>query len=120
MAPSRPAADVISGPAPRARNRLSSTLASPRTRSLWHVRQAAYHQRSARNHPLAEPWVSVENVAAHLGVAKDSVYRWIDVKGLPAHKIGKLWKFKLSEIDPWVRGGGALEGHETPTMPRKS
>ncbi len=48
------------------------------------------------------------------------MYRWIDVKGLPAHKIGKLWKFKLSEIDPWVRGGGALEGHETPTMPRKS
>jgi excisionase family DNA binding protein len=69
---------------------------------------------------MAEPWVSVEDVAAHLGVAKDSVYRWIDAKGLPAHKIGKLWKFKLSEVDAWVRGGGALEGHETPTPPRKS
>ena len=54
-----------------------------------------------------EPWVSVDDLAKHLGVAKDSVYRWIDHKGLPAHKIGRLWKFKLSEVDDWVRDGGA-------------
>jgi excisionase family DNA binding protein len=58
---------------------------------------------------MTEPWVSVDDVAVHLGVAKDSVYRWIDSKRMPAHKIGKLWKFKLSEIDEWVRGGGANE-----------
>lgn len=57
-----------------------------------------------------EPWVSVENVAGHLGVAKDSVYRWIDARNLPAHRIGRLWKFKLSEVDEWVRAGGAQEG----------
>jgi excisionase family DNA binding protein len=56
-----------------------------------------------------EPWVSVEDVSNHLGVAKDSVYRWIDLKGLPAHKIGRLWKFKLSEVDDWVRSGGAVD-----------
>lgn len=31
---------------------------------------------------------------AHLGVARDTVYRWIDQIGLPAHRLGKLWKFK--------------------------
>jgi excisionase family DNA binding protein len=56
---------------------------------------------------LAEPWVSVEEVAKHLGVAKDSVYRWIDNRNLPAHKIGRLWKFKLSEVDQWVVDAGA-------------
>ncbi|MCG6869301.1 MAG: helix-turn-helix domain-containing protein [Gammaproteobacteria bacterium] len=56
-----------------------------------------------------EPWVSVEDVARHLGVAKDSVYRWIDHKGLPAHKIGRLWKFKIMEVDDWVRSGGAVD-----------
>ncbi|WP_295456910.1 helix-turn-helix domain-containing protein [uncultured Thiodictyon sp.] len=56
-----------------------------------------------------EPWASVEDVSNHLGVAKDSVYRWIDLKGLPAHKIGRLWKFKLSEVDDWVRSGGAVD-----------
>ena len=55
----------------------------------------------------AEPWSSVEDVAKHLGVAKDSVYRWIDTRSLPAHKIGRLWKFKLSEIDERVRTSGA-------------
>jgi excisionase family DNA binding protein len=56
---------------------------------------------------MTEPWASVDAVANHLGVAKDSVYRWIEHRGLPAHKIGRLWKFKLSEVDAWVRVGGA-------------
>lgn len=56
---------------------------------------------------MAEPWVSVEDVAKHLGIAKDSVYRWIERKGLPAHRMGRLWKFKISEVDEWVRQGGA-------------
>lgn len=55
----------------------------------------------------AEPWVSVEDVARHLGVTKDSIYRWIEDRGLPAHRLGRLWKFKLSEVDEWVRSSGA-------------
>ena len=53
-----------------------------------------------------ERWVGVEDVAAHLGVAKDSVYRWIEERGLPAHRVGRLFRFKLSEIDAWVRRDG--------------
>jgi excisionase family DNA binding protein len=56
---------------------------------------------------MTEPSASVDDVAKHLGVAKDSIYRWIEHKGLPAHKIGRLWKFKLTEVDEWVRAGGA-------------
>jgi excisionase family DNA binding protein len=56
---------------------------------------------------VAEPWASVEQVARHLGVAKDSIYRWIEGRGLPAHRLGRLWKFKLSEVDGWVRAGNA-------------
>ncbi|MCP5206010.1 MAG: helix-turn-helix domain-containing protein [Hahellaceae bacterium] len=59
-----------------------------------------------------EPWVTALDVAKHLGVAKDTVYRWRERKGLPAHKIGRLWKFQLSEVDDWVRAGGADEGAE--------
>lgn len=61
----------------------------------------------------AEPWVSVEEVAQHLGVTRDSIYRWIEHKSLPAHRIGRLWKFKLTEVDDWVRKDGAAEGNET-------
>ena len=59
---------------------------------------------------MTEPWVSVEDVAKHLGVVKDSIYRWIDQRGLPAQRVGRLWKFKLSEVDEWVRRGGADVG----------
>ena len=52
-----------------------------------------------------ERWVNAEEVAKHLGVRKESVYRWIDKKGFPAHRAGRLLRFKLSEVDEWVRKG---------------
>ncbi|MFP5419717.1 MAG: helix-turn-helix domain-containing protein [Gammaproteobacteria bacterium] len=58
---------------------------------------------------MAEPWVSVEQLVEHLGVTRDSIYRWISRRGLPAHRVGRLWKFKVSEVDEWVRSGGADE-----------
>jgi len=65
---------------------------------------------------MTEPWVSVEDVANHLGVAKDSVYRWIETKGLPARRIGRLWKSKLSEVDQWVHAGGAAADSRSNTV----
>jgi len=59
--------------------------------------------------PEPEPWVSVDVIARHLGVAKDTVYRWIDSRGLPAHRIGRLWKFMVSDVNDWVRKGGAAD-----------
>lgn len=58
---------------------------------------------------MTEPWVSVEAIAEPLGVRWDSTYRWIDSKGLTAHRIGRLWKFKVSEVDDWVRSDGARD-----------
>ena len=60
----------------------------------------------------AEPWVSVYQIAEHLGVTRDSIYRWINHKHLPAHRVGRLWKFQRAEVDDWVRGGGADEAEK--------
>lgn len=54
-----------------------------------------------------EPWYSVEKIASHLGVSKETIYRWLEREKIPAHRVGKLWKFKPSEVDDWVRGGEA-------------
>ena len=54
-----------------------------------------------------ERWFSVAEIADHLGVKRDTVYKWIDRKQMPAHKVGRLWKFKVSEIDNWVLSGKA-------------
>ena len=53
---------------------------------------------------MTEPWLSSDEIAAHLGVGKDTVYTWIAEKRMPARKIGRLWKFQASEVDSWVRG----------------
>jgi len=65
------------------------------------------------NKPADTRWYSVNEVASYLGVAIDTIYRWIERKKMPAHRVGRLWKFKLSEVDAWVRSGGADETRET-------
>ncbi len=54
----------------------------------------------------AEHWVSVDEVCSHLDVNKDTIYRWVETKNFPAHKIGRLFRFKISEVDDWVRADG--------------
>lgn len=52
-----------------------------------------------------EPWVSLEEVAKHLAVSQDTVHRWIRNRDMPAHKVGRVWRFQVSEVDDWVRTG---------------
>ena len=42
-----------------------------------------------------EGWVGIVEVAAHLHVIKESIYRWVDSKSLPAHRVGRLLRFNL-------------------------
>ena len=58
---------------------------------------------------IQERWVSVAEIAAHLGVNKDTIHKWIKNQSIPAHRVGKLWKFKISVVDEWVKNGLAAE-----------
>ena len=54
-----------------------------------------------------DKWVGIEEAADYFGVNKDSIRNWIKKadSGIPAHKIGKQWKFKKAELDEWVKSG---------------
>jgi excisionase family DNA binding protein len=54
----------------------------------------------------------VEEAAAYLGISRDTVYKWIERKAIPPHKVGRLWKFQAEEIDAGVRQrrAGAIKG----------
>gem|GEM_PF-248448 len=95
-----------------------SSLACAVTGRLSTIHNDFDPQNASANTMNTEPWVTAEHVAKHLGVAKDTVYRWREKKALPAHRVGRLWKFQLSEIDEWVRAGGADETPE-PGAPQK-
>ena len=58
---------------------------------------------------MYERWLTVGETAAYLGDNPDTIYKWIIRKIMPAHKLGRLWKFLASEVDQWVKGGHAAE-----------
>lgn len=60
------------------------------------------------NEISTEKWISIEEAAEYLGVKPVTIRGWIrNAKGIPAHKIGRQWKFKVSELDEWVKSGNS-------------
>ena len=60
---------------------------------------------------IIENWSTLKEVQAYLGVGRETILQWIAKKDMPAYKMGKLWKFKISEVDEWIRSGGADDRH---------
>ncbi len=58
---------------------------------------------------MEDRWLSVDDIAAYLGIKRDTVYRWISERNMPGHKIGRLWKFRKEEVDEWMRSGDGTE-----------
>ena len=58
---------------------------------------------------LTNRWYSLKEICGYLGVSRDTVFKWIETKYMPAHKMGRQWRFKVSEVDAWVKSGGAAE-----------
>ena len=50
-------------------------------------------------------WIGINEAAKYLGVNKDTIRNWIKKTDIPACRMGKLWKFKKSELDEWVKSG---------------
>jgi len=69
--------------------------------------EAPDEANSERGKMMEDRWLSVDEIAEHLGIKRDTVYKWISERQMPGHKIGRLWKFNKQEIDEWVRSGGA-------------
>lgn len=56
-----------------------------------------------------EKWSSLEEIAEHLGMSKDTIRNWIKKDVIPHRRIGKQYRFKISEVDAWVNSGESAE-----------
>jgi excisionase family DNA binding protein len=56
-----------------------------------------------------DKWLTVEEICTHLSISKDTIYKWIDQKGMPAHRVGRKWMFQKTEVDTWIKLGKAAD-----------
>lgn len=59
-----------------------------------------------------ERWYSMNEISEYLGITRDTALSWIEKRGMPGVKVGRVWKFKISEIDDWMRSGQSTDKHE--------
>lgn len=56
-----------------------------------------------------EHWSGLEEISQHLGVSKDTIRSWIKKNTIPFHKVGRQYKFKISEVDSWIESGKSAD-----------
>lgn len=52
-----------------------------------------------------EPWVTSEEICTYLRISPNTLTRWISIRGMPAHRVGRSLRFRVSEVDEWMREG---------------
>ena len=52
-----------------------------------------------------ERWLNLEEIAQYISCSKDTIRTWIKKKTIPFYKVGRQYKFKVSEIDAWIQSG---------------
>jgi len=58
---------------------------------------------------ISERWLSLEEIANHVGCSKDTIRGYIKKETIPYHKVGRLYKFRLSEVDAWIESGASAD-----------
>lgn len=56
-----------------------------------------------------EEWKPMAAIEKYLSVSRETILQYINKKGMPAHKLGRQWRFKISEVDEWLRSGNAAD-----------
>lgn len=48
-------------------------------------------------------WLNFKELTDYLKMPRSTLYRLVQKKQLPGHKIGKVWRFDRDEIDRWIK-----------------
>ena len=56
-----------------------------------------------------ERWLSLEEISRHVGCSKDTIRAWIKRDTIPFHYVGRQYKFRVSEVDAWIKSGASAD-----------
>ena len=59
-----------------------------------------------------EPWVTSEEICKYLRISANTLTRWIADRGMPGQRVGRSLRFKVSEVDAWIRRTPAADDKE--------
>jgi excisionase family DNA binding protein len=76
---------------------------------MRYIHYGGFNMSNEIDKNITEKWVNLEDIAEYLSVSKDTVRTWMREGKLPVNKAGKRYKFKVSEVDEWVRKGKIKE-----------
>ncbi len=53
-----------------------------------------------------EDWIDITEASEYLKVSIDTIRAWIKKDpNFPAYKVGRLWRFRKTDLDNWVKSG---------------
>ena len=55
-----------------------------------------------------ETYLTIDELAEYLKLANQTIRRWILNREIPFHKIKKVIRFRVSEIETWINNGGCI------------
>jgi len=50
-------------------------------------------------------WLTLEGAAEYLKMGRSTLYKLAQTGRVPAHKVGRSWRFDASELDDWMKQG---------------
>jgi len=59
-----------------------------------------------------EKYLTIGELAEHLRLRPQTIRRWVQTDGIPYRRIRASIRFRVSEIEKWVEGGGMKTGND--------
>jgi len=59
----------------------------------------------------SDRWVSLREIADHLGLSKEKIYQMARTGEIPCSRIGNRWRFKKQVVDDWMITQGSTKRH---------
>ena len=57
-------------------------------------------------------WLTVIEAAEYLKMGRSTIYKLAQEGKLPAHKVGRQWRFDAKELDTWIKSGNLASPEE--------